>query len=228
MPALDRKLRAESGWRSLCPDRARATSLEALHRWAAGVAPGQSVALSEALERLALAQHEHYPENVLWDQDALAGALVEAATEDRLPLAVEQFDRLFRLFGVNTVIRFRYVHDFMYGYDWLKWVRRGQGPSSVPPFAPEFLSAVERRGLELLELISQNDERYPRLEGGAPRNPFPFSREPDDELRLHRDLAERDLIPVKAWRVDAPAQWHRPLAELRIERAEALGLSLPE
>ena len=61
---------------------------------------------------------------------------------------------------------------------------------------------MQRRGDELLELIELDDGKYPTLDGDEPRNPFPFSREPADELRLHRELARRDLIPVPTWSSD--------------------------
>ncbi|MBF0238620.1 MAG: ATP-binding protein, partial [SAR324 cluster bacterium] len=28
------------------------------------------------------------------------------------------------LFGIQSPLKFRYVHDFMYGYDWIKWVQK--------------------------------------------------------------------------------------------------------
>jgi hypothetical protein len=66
---------------------------------------------------------------------------------------------------------------------------------------------------------------YPTLRDERPRNPFPFSREPDAELALHRALAASGEIPVEAWRADARPQWRRDYAELRIARARELGLA---
>ena len=53
---------------------------------------------------------------------------------------------------------------------------------------------------------------------------FGFSREPEDELRLFRDLAARGLLPVEAWRLETAPTWDRPFTDLRAERARVLGL----
>ena len=95
-----------------------------------------------------------------------------------------------------------------------------------PWTSPEPLVSVRIptwRGHELLALIAQRDEKYPPLADDRPRNPFGFSREPDAEVAIHRDLAARDLIPVEAWRWDAAPRFDRPFADLRRERAVAHG-----
>ena len=74
-----------------------------------------------------------------------------------------------------------------------------------------------------MKLISENDAKYPRLEAGVMRNPFEFPREPEDEARLHEDLARRGLIPVEAWRFDAVPRFSEPFSDLRRERALSLG-----
>jgi hypothetical protein len=60
---------------------------------------------------------------------------------------------------------------------------------------------------------------------GAIRNPFGFSREPDDELALHRALAAAGAIPVEAWRIDAQPRWDLDFAARRLAQARALGLT---
>ena len=75
-----------------------------------------------------------------------------------------------------------------------------------------------------LGLIAIDDPVYPGLPDEQARNPFPFSREPDGELRLHRALAARGLIPIAAWDPDALPVWSRPFAALRAELATELGL----
>ena len=43
-------------------------------------------------------------------------------------LVADRFARMARLqhaYGRDTPIHFSYVHDFVYGYDWAKWVARG-------------------------------------------------------------------------------------------------------
>jgi hypothetical protein len=130
-----------------------------------------------------------------------------------------------RLYGQQSKIRFRYVHDFMYGFDWARWVRRD--PASrveADPFGLIFLNESESRGRGILDLIEADDTWYPRLEEGVARNPFPFSREPEDELVLYRDLSARGFIPVRAWRVDATPDCSRDFDAFREARAKALGL----
>lgn len=226
--ALDRKLLASTGWQSLCPGRHRATSLTELYRWSVAESPSQGDVLGEAIETVVVAQVENFPNNLLWDQDALLGALLRAAQaangDERLRALVEQLNRLYSLFGNRTSIRFRYVHDFAYGYDWLKWINKPEGSAKTMPFDPLFLTAIERRGHELLALIERNDARYPQLDESVSRNPFPFSRDPNDEVRLHRALAERGLIPFEAWLTDAVPKSDRPYAELRELMAQELGL----
>ncbi|MCA9707587.1 MAG: aldo/keto reductase [Myxococcales bacterium] len=138
----------------------------------------------------------------------------------------EQIAALQDLFGQGTAIRFRYVHDFVYGFDWAKWVARDPAArASVGPFEPPFLAFMLERGHQLLQLIADGrDRKYPPLPDDRPRNPFGFSREPEAEIALHQSLAADGLLPVEAWRVDAQPRWDRPYAELRRQRALALGL----
>jgi hypothetical protein len=137
----------------------------------------------------------------------------------------EQICRLQKLYGQNSIICFRYVHDFVYGFDWAKWVLRDPETRNVHgPFSGAFLDYIENRAHELIDLIHNDDEKYPKLESGEPRNPFVFSREPDDERRLFMTLAERDLIPVRAWTFDTTPVWNRPFAALRAEMAVELGI----
>ncbi len=188
-------------------------------------------AFASAIERVADAQLHAFPGNLFWDMDALAASLVRQARThaepaQRLSRLAGHVARLQRLFGVETAIHFRYVHDFIYGYDWAKWVKRDpDARATVGPFDEAFLIYSERRAGELMELIAKDDTKYHRLRRGEARNPFGFSREPEDELRLFRDLAERDLLPIRAWETDPPLDWKPPYLALREERAEALGLA---
>lgn len=192
--------------------------------------PGLADAFADGLSRTAYAIAEHFPGNLLADLDHLAASVLREARAAEAPAAhlrasFDEIEGLHALFGRGSSIRFRYTHDFVYGFDWAKWVRREpEGRSRVGPFDLVFLRAMRIRGGELLALIEQNDATYPRLEGEHARNPFAFSREPDAELTLYRDLAARDLVPVRAWTFDAPSVWDRPFAEERVARAAVLGL----
>jgi len=235
---LDGELRARSVLRlSLDPERREATPLARLGDTIAERVPSLD---EPALEALATGLREgveaivdNFPDNLLWDLDYLVAALARDAAaratpmrylRDQLTLAAE----LHRMFGRHSTIRFRYIHDFIYGYDWAKWVRRDPGPRRAHgPFSPTFLAYTEQRGRELVALIAADDDKYRRLaEDEVARNPFGFSREPRAELAIHRDLARRGLIPVEAWRWDATPRWDDDFAERRRERAVALGYGL--
>jgi len=186
--------------------------------------------MESGLERVAEAMRAAFPDNLLGDLDHWAWAVAREAADGDDPdahvgRATETTVELMRLFGCATPIRFRYVHDFVYGFDWAKWVRKDPAArAAVGPFDLAFLERMVRRGHELLALIAEDDEKYPQLRDDRPRNPFGFSREPEDELRLFRDLAARGLLPVEAWRLETAPTWDRPFTDLRAERARVLGL----
>lgn len=234
--ARDAQLQREGVRRgTLAPDRRIARSLEALGR---ALLPrlhelpgGTATAWSEGLVATTVAIRTHFPDNVLWDLDHLAASVLRDASDDpsaaaeRVQTAFAEVLELHALFGCGSPIRFRYVHDFAYGFDWAKWVRRDAAArSGVGPFDLAFLRSLRQRGHELLALIEQDDEVYPRLRTRGARNPFAFSREPEEELSLYRDLAAQGLIPVRAWTFDEPPVWDRSFAEEREARARALGL----
>ncbi len=214
---------------TLDPFRDRATPLRDL---VARLADGsQEPHLAAAACAVADAQLQAFPENLLWDFDyylasihseALDAQDYEAHLRETTAITVD----LMHLYGQRSKIRFRYVHDFIYGFDWARWVRRNPGPrSETAPFSLEFLQQSRTRGRDILRLIDSDDQIYPKLSGDRPRNPFPFSREPEQELALYRRLAEHDCIPVPAWRVDACPDASRDFDALRESAAEALGLS---
>lgn len=231
--ACEREL-AGHGWvrRSLAPGRELARGL--VEVCGAAALPGDDdatlVSLADGVAELCTAQRASFPDNLACDLDfVVAQALRRARARTGPAEAVrEQFagmSRLQRLYGEDTAIRFRYVHDFVYGFDWAKWV--GRDPdlrAGVGPFDAVFLDHLERRAHELGQLIAADDEVYGQIDPEHSRNPFPFSREPADELRLHRELAARGLVPVAAWDPDAQPSWRRDYAGLRIQRAAALGL----
>jgi len=228
--------RSGSRWRSLDPRLGHARSLLEVARAVlpAGVDAPAAEALGEALVRIAAAMHDAFPHNLFGDLDFLAASLWRGAHEaDGGPVGYlrEQGGRIAALqglFGRGTAIRFRYVHDFLYGFDWAKWVARDpEARAGVRPFGPRFLLSMEARGHELLALIAEGrDRKYPPLPDARARNPFGFSREPGAEVVLHQRLAAEGLLPVEAWRSDARPVWNRPFAELRRQRAVEMGLGV--
>lgn len=172
-----------------------------------------------------------FPSNLLWDLDGLFGTVVQAARGSGDP-ATTVAQTMAVVAGLQDTfgrgpINFRYIHDFVYGFDWAKWVRKDpEHRRDVGPYDPEFLAAMQARGQELLDVIARDaDEKYPPLRGPEARNPFGFSREPADEITLHSALARRGLIPVRAWTRQAAATWDRDFAHLRSDVAAELGLS---
>ena len=229
----DREVGADGeDWATLDPKRKRASTLSAI---GARVVPAAmeddvaAVAFAEGLARIAVAMREAFPDNLLWDLDYLAASLWAHAAGDAEVLRAHagKVAAVQRVFGRETVIGFAYVHDFTYGYDWAKWVgRSAEARIDVAPFDPRFVEAMLDRGEELREVIaSGEDDKYPPLIGAGARNPFGFSREPADELRLHRWLAARGEVPVESWRVDAEPDPGRDFAALRVAGAEVLGLT---
>lgn len=242
--ATTRMIEAEVGpLATLDPTRELATPLIDVHERAlAGLDPSLAAVLARPLSNglceLALAQLDAFPGNLFWDLDLIAASIVAQASGLPQLAAIQhvaqQFGRmaeLQRLYGRSTAINFAYVHDFVYGYDWAKWVAREPSvQTDVPePFAPRFLAYMRTRALELLELIAADDAKYPTLVDEQARNPFPFSREPADEIRLHRELARRDLIPVPTWdpaalSLDWSTRWQVPFQAQRVDVARELGL----
>lgn len=213
---------------SLDPGRSKASSpAELVARLASSE---QLPHLAGAASAVAEAQLQSFPENLFWDFDFFLASIHRDASrnagyagylEEVTRITVE----LMTLYGQQSSIRFRYVHDFMYGYDWARWVRREpQVRAGFQPFGLEFLRRTESRGRDILTLVEGDDDWYPRLADGASRNPFPFSREPTEELELYRLLAERGHVPVEAWRNDARPDASRDFDALREDAAATLGL----
>jgi hypothetical protein len=221
--------RRPRGRLTLDPDRSVASSLADVV--AKLTDSRQSSHLTAAASAVANAQLQSFPENLFWDFDFYLASIhrhARAASDyaSYLDHATGITVGLMKLYGQQSPIRFRYVHDFMYGFDWARWVRRDpEAREGVEPFGLEFLRQTEGRGRDIGMLIEADDELYPRLADGVSRNPFPFSREPQDELALYRLLAERECVPVQAWRLDARPDASRDFDVLREEAARSLSLS---
>ncbi len=238
---VDRKIALEQRL-TLHPERRGASSLRRLSE--RSLRSDDSAALkrkfAESLSSIALSIAEHFPENIFWDLDFLAASLLEEARRTTAvggeEAGFEQLQETTQLlvdiqarYGVRSPIRFRYVHDFIYGYDWARWVgREPQTRTAIGPYAPVFLRRMRDRSEELVELIANNDASFPVLRDNASRNPFGFSREPDAESALLLQLARAQLIPVEAWRSDPVPNWNRPYGALRERHARELGLIVTE
>lgn len=217
---------------TLAPERSEATRMEGLGARAAeaGLPSAAQSALADGLIALSNAIAKHFPENIFWDLDFPVGNVCRRALEQADPTAfvAAQTARLVELqaiYGCHTPIRFRYVHDFTYGFDWAKWVQKDpEARRGVAPFDPTFLNFSANRGHELLALIEADDQKYPQLRDEKHRNPFGFRRDPEAETQLYRHLARGGHLPVETWRWDGAPAWDRPYADDRLEQALALGL----
>ncbi|MBF0352990.1 MAG: hypothetical protein HQM11_18295 [SAR324 cluster bacterium] len=177
------------------------------------------------------AQYTHFPENIFWDFDyflvcLIRDALAEKENSLRYVREIEKkMIMLQELFGIQSPLKFRYVHDFMYGYDWIKWVQKdAENRKDRGPFSSEFLDYLIMRGLELHQNIHQKtDMDYQPLSHESEfRNVFSFSREPDVEIRLFSHLARQHLIPVETWNAEARPDWNKPYYDLREKKAVEL------
>lgn len=170
----------------------------------------------------------HFPNNIYADLDYLSTALLQDARSQIDPptylrTSFSITTELLHLYGCHSPIQFRYIHDFLYGFDWVRWVRKKTNQrKSIGPFDRTFLSYLKKRGDELLSLIAADDPTYPNLAPNRDRNPFVFSRSPSDEAKLHQSLADDGLIPVKAWCSQSSPQLDRDYSALREERARSL------
>jgi hypothetical protein len=233
---VDRRLRERVGVpKTLSPSRAEATPLVEIAEQilVEAIAPEAAEAFATAIADMVEAQVKSFPGNIFWDLEFPATRLLALARDTaavgrtRLAVASGLIVAVQRGFGRESTIHFRYTHDFAYGFDWARWVKQDSGArSAFGPLAPEFLRHMQKRAAEIHELVQRNDAKYPKLPLGASRNPFGFAREPREEELLLRDLAERRLLPVEAWRLDAEPRWDLPFSELREERAKALGIWL--
>ena len=124
---------------SMCPARTRATSLhdigEALLTDA--LDPSLMQAFADGLCLMVATKGDQFPENIFWDVDYLAACLLRLGDAHAIRDVTAHIVTLHEGFGRSSVINFRYVHDFMYGFDWARWVsqRAGDAPGdrSVRP-----------------------------------------------------------------------------------------------
>jgi len=169
---------------------------------------------------------EDFPDNIFWDLDHLCSCMWNAGGPEAIEGFAHRVAVLCRGFGNKSELRFRYAHDFLYGYDWARWVsRQPEERAGIGPFDLVFFDYLDSRRQTLVELIASNDQKYGQLHGQEFRNPFTFCREPREEAHLHQVLAQADLIPVKAWRMDGERRWDLPFTDLRAEAAKRLGIA---
>lgn len=178
------------------------------------------------------AQVHHFPENIFWDYSYLCHQVYRKSVftknpEKSIEAYISKLIKLLKVFGRESNICFRYMHDFLYGFDWARWVRKAPKKRvAINPFDLQFLEYLCKRAKELELLISENDKKYNQIEKGEFRNPFFFSRAPKDEARLLQSLATDGLIPVSVWEFNCTPNWSKSFSELRAERAVELSIPI--
>ncbi|WP_392531851.1 hypothetical protein [Nostoc sp. C117] len=187
--------------------------------------------VQETLESIVNAQLKNFPENIFWDFDFIVSSMLRqalVADEGAVPFLKafgEKMVSLTEMFGINTEIRFRYVHDFIYGFDWARWVQKEpQNRAYIEPFSLIFFDYLLAKGKELQQRISHGQSSSYKLCDTGYRNPFSFSREPKDEYRLLTYLAEEQLIPVAVWDWNTSPVWNKPFQEMRQQLALKLNI----
>jgi len=220
--------------RSLAPYRPYARPLDQV---AADVLQGETDhrligRFCDGLGQIAQAQAHHFPENIFADLDALAAHILRQTRRAADPLAYLDetcalIVELHACCGCESPINFRYAHDFIYGFDWAKWVRRDVARRThIGPFDLKFLHYLKARANELVQLIGRNDKKYPALPPGQKRNPFGFTRTPQAEMHLHRNLACSGDVPVGAWDINGPCHWTQDFQQIRLARAKELQVGI--
>ena len=173
----------------------------------------------------------HFPNNIFWDKDYFVAYILEVVSS--YPASLQQgfvdtfssrFVSLLQLFGNQSIIKFQYLHDFSYGYDWAKWVYNdSEARSGVLPFSMQFLDRMYSRGKELEVLISENNSKYPQLQSENYRNPFQFHRTIECETIMMRRLVSLEAVPIKGWDITGNLEWNKPFNDIRNKEAERLG-----
>ena len=185
--------------------------------------------LYNTVERIVRAQLVNFPENIFWDFDFMIRNMLEQAiiADDKAILFLESFGNklveLMELFGFTKEIRFQYVHDFMYGFDWARWVNKEpEKRAEIQLFSLTFLDNVLSKSKAILQLMSVDDTRYHHISSQSYWNAFCFSRDPEHEYRLLTHLAAYELIPVATWNWNASPVWNKPFDQIREELSSKL------
>ena len=198
--SLDKEIKKGTFFYSLSPFKVRPTLPSELAKASLNkIAKKERKDFLENLSALYISQFENFPLNIFWDLDHLISHLVSLKnSEERFDFSIKiQF--LNEIYGIKN-LNFSYTHDFIYGFDWQRWVQKDyKNRKNSKPFGDVFLDYLIKRSEELRNLIEQNDKKYPKLKKDEARNPFNFSRDPENEIKLHLQLAEKNLIPLKSW-----------------------------
>ena len=180
----------------------------------------------QALTALVEKQLAYYPNNIFWDYDYFIHSQmkrVQSMNDIAYDVYYEKLYVIMELFGNSSNIRFQYMHDFIYGFDWSRWVKSDiELRKNTCPFDEVFLDYLYQRGNELLALIEENDKKYHALAIQEYRNPYSFSRDIAQETKLLQTLSSEELVPLKLWDPHTDPIWDKPYYEMRKKIASTL------
>lgn len=233
--ALDTMMHHHCGGKvlTLNSQKKNCTSFEELFETVSTVQHLNIPLIIDSLSILVKEEINHFPCNIFWDKDYFIryflSKISSISQQEQVSFItdyVQIYSSLLKLFGKSSSIRFQYLHDFSYGFDWAKWVRNdSEKRNGVLPFSRIFLQRMFQRGKELETLIQKNDELYPRLNDKEFRNPFQFHRSIEYESLLLRQLADKELIPIVAWEQNGSVDWRKNYSKLRDIEAKNSGLT---
>ncbi len=217
---------------SLNPEKNLATSLAKLGILVSSITDDKYLInqLRNTLEQIVYSLLQNFPENIFWDFDFMVfsmfkQALLANSPENFLEYFGNKIVSLIELFGAKSIIKFRYIHDFMYGFDWAKWVQKDPlNRAHIQPFDLIFLDYLLLKGRQIIQQISLNQLPHYKLSETGYRNPFSFSREIDDEYLLLTSLAKKELIPVPAWHPHIQPIWNKAFQYEREELSLKLNI----
>lgn len=218
---------------SLNPQNKVCTSFEELLETLPNTHTFQLSTFIDSLSIIVKEELLHFPNNIFWDKNYFLSYFVYQITqipvteqESYISKYVQMYVSLLELFGNTSTIRFQYLHDFTYGFDWAKWVRNdSKNRNTILPFSMTFLQRMYHRGKELEQLIQKNDELYPSITRSEFRNPFQFQRSIECEFLLFKQLASKECIPIIAWEQNGSVDWKKNYSELREIEAKNQGLT---
>ncbi|MBT29401.1 MAG: hypothetical protein CMO01_07030 [Thalassobius sp.] len=220
--------------KSLSPEKREATTYYELGRDLYFEEKDEKLCLEfcEIFHEVTKTELYHFPRNIFWDMDFIFFSayreMKDMATNygKFLEDFLEIMQKLLDVFGGHSTIKFQYIHDFSYGFDWAKWVKKDKANrKNIGPFSLRFLNRMFHRGEELVELIKQNDAKYYQLgKKENYRNPFNFRREPNEETALLEHLARAGDIPVFCWDKSASPQWQTSFDIKRKIASQQLGI----
>ena len=157
-------------------------------------------------EQIIRSQFVHYPQNIFWDFDYLLFYIWSQKNKDVLFAIANKILNVQLYYSSNSSINFAYIHDFIYGYDWDRWVRKDiKNRHLVGLYDLKFLSYLEKRGLQIIGSIG-NDKRYPVLVKNENRNVYNFNRHSAAEIKTLTSLAKEENIPIQSWLIDG-GEW---------------------